>query len=222
MMIHSDSIARFCALIVLTFPASALSQAIPGDLLNCKNIAADADRLACFDLGMAKDRTVATVAPTAAPATPEQPKSKWYARKDTSAMTDDTNHFVTTTSKEYLQCSQYGSSGPVTLWVRCMEDTTAIFISGDCHLASGFQGYGDVTWRTDEDKPTTRSFDTSTDSQALGLWSGGRAIPAVKELFGKERLVVRFTPFSMSPVEATFDIAGLEEAIKPLREECGW
>jgi type VI secretion system protein VasI len=225
-MIPSDSIPRFCAVLLLSTAVPSFAQPIPGDLLNCKNLANDADRLACFDQAMTKDRTqpasTSKVESVAVDEKPEKPKSKWYARKDTSAMTDDTNHFVSTTSIGYHQCSQFGTSGPITLWVRCMEDTTALIISGDCHLASGFDGYGEVTWRTDDDKAVTRSFEASTNNQSLGLWSGGRSIPAVKELFGKERLVVRFTPFSMSPVEATFDITGLEEAIGPLRQECGW
>ena len=137
-------------------------------------------------------------------------------------MTDQMSHFLRVNSIGYVQCSQYGDSGPLTLWVRCHEDTTALIISGDCHLASGFQGYGEVTMRTDDDKATTRSFEASTDNSALGLWTGGRSISVIQSMFGEERLVVRLTPFSMSPIEATFEIAGLEEAVKPLREECGW
>ena len=134
-------------------------------------------------------------------------------------MTDQMSHFLRVNSIGYVQCSQYGDSGPLTLWVRCHEDTTALIISGDCHLASGFQGYGEVTMRTDDDKATTRSFEASTDNSALGLWTGGRSISVIQSMFGKERLVVRLTPFSMSPIEATFEIAGLEEAVKRHREE---
>lgn len=35
-------------------------------------------------------------------------------------------------------------------------------------------------------------------------------------------MIVRFTPFNESPVTAKFNITGLEEAIKPLRDSCGW
>lgn len=209
---------------IVTFSTTPMfAQAIPGDVLNCKNLRVDADRLACYDRAMAEDRTVKieTPAPVAEPA-PEKPKSKWLARRDSSAITDDTNHFLSVQSVGAHQCRQYGNPSSITLMARCLEDTTALLIYGDCHVASGFGGYGEVTWRTDDDKAQSRSFEASTDSQALGLWSGGRSIPAIKELFGKERLVVRFTPFGMSPIEIPFDITGLEEAIAPLREECGW
>jgi type VI secretion system protein VasI len=209
----------------------AQAQELPANLLACTAIPTESVRLICFDREIAAAREARsddTAEPTEVASTaeveaaPAAPVSKWSASVEKSAMTDDTNHFLSTTSTGYHQCGQFGSSGPISLWIRCLEDTTAIIISGNCHLASGFDGYGDVTWRTDDDKPVTRSFDASTDSQALGLWSGRQAIPAIKELFGKERLIVRFTPFGMSPVEATFDIAGLEESIDPLRQECGW
>jgi hypothetical protein len=64
----------------------------------------------------------------------------------------------------------------------------------------------------------TKSSDESNDNEALGLWSGGAAIPFIKELFGATTLLVRATPFNESAVTAELPIAGLEEAIKPLRE----
>lgn len=188
--------------------------------MKCRLATVDAVRLACFD--RVTDPANASKPAQENVSSPAASASAWLALTETSSMTDDTNHFVSVQSESFQQCRQYGNTGPITLTARCLEDTTAIMIHGDCHLASGFSGYGEVTWRTDEDKPTTRQFEASTDSSALGLWSGRQSIPAIKELFGKERLVVRFMPFGMSPVEATFDISGLEEAIGPLREECGW
>jgi len=37
-----------------------------------------------------------------------------------------------------------------------------------------------------------------------------------------ETLYIEATPVNENTVNATFDIAGLSEAIKPLRESCGW
>lgn len=44
----------------------------------------------------------------------------------------------------------------------------------------------------------------------------------IKDMMGKTEMVVRMTPYSESPFTATFQIAGLEKAIEPLRKECGW
>ena len=36
------------------------------------------------------------------------------------------------------------------------------------------------------------------------------------------KLVAQVTPYNESPVTAIFNTAGLENAIKPLREICSW
>ena len=189
------------------------------------------ERLTCFDAWEAKQavETVSTLADETKPAenslvvvVPPPLLKNWAIIKDTSAMTDEETVFVSTQSNESVPCRAYGTASELTLMLRCMEKTTAIFITGDCHVASGFESYGDVTFRVDENKAQTRSFDASTDSAALGIWSGKRAIPLVKELFAGAKLTVRFTPFGMSPVEATFDVTGTELAVTDLRSACSW
>lgn len=64
--------------------------------------------------------------------------------------------------------------------------------------------------------------DASTSNRALGHFSGGKAIPLIKRMLGKEQMLTRFTPFGESAVTANFPIKGVEEAIKPLREACKW
>ena len=101
-----------------------------------------------------------------------------------------------------------------------MENTTSVYITtSGCHLASSeYNDYGHVTYRIDHEPAETRGFSESTDNRALGLWSGGEAIPFIKSMFGRNNLITRFTPFSESPVTARFSIAGLEDAVAPLRE----
>ncbi len=82
--------------------------------------------------------------------------------------------------------------------------------------------HGKITYRVDKLPAQTKRFRESNNHESLGLWSGKSAIPFLKELFGHDRLFVRATPHSESPLEASFDITGLEKAIEPLREACGW
>jgi type VI secretion system protein VasI len=116
----------------------------------------------------------------------------------------------------------FGATDEATLYILCMENRTSLFVVTNCHLASGFQGYGDVEYRIDDKPAKTRAFDASTDNTSLGLWSGGASIPVIKELIEGSALLVRFTPFNHSPVTARFSITGLDEAIKPLRTARGW
>lgn len=108
--------------------------------------------------------------------------------------------------------------------LRCMENkTAAMLITSSCHLTSSrYNDYGDIQYRVDDKPAKTKSFEASTSNDTLGLWEGGKAIPFIKELFGGDKVVMKFTPYGESPRLVTFDISGLDEAIKPLREQCGW
>lgn len=85
---------------------------------------------------------------------------------------------------------------------------------------SSIQGKGRITYRLDTEQAKNRDFVESNNNMALGLWSGSSAIPFIKGMLGHEKLVIRATPFSDSTVTAQYDLSGLNEAIKPLREAC--
>lgn len=59
----------------------------------------------------------------------------------------------------------------------------------------------------------------STDGEALFIPS---AIDQLKKLMGGSILLFEFTPFNSSPQMTTFDINGINDAIKPVREACKW
>ena len=192
---------------VLSFPGVGGAQT-----LTCRSIESDLDRLACYDRESGR-APVADTAPTT---------SAWRARTEKSEMTDQTSVYLSVEALEPVSCSFTGSEKP-TLIVRCLENTTAIFMASACHLVSSeYNRYGDVTYRLDDEPSKTRGFDESTDNKALGLWSGGTSIPFIKAMLGKRELLMRFTPFKGSPQTAKFPIAGLEDVIGPLREACGW
>lgn len=175
----------------------------------CTEIQDAANRVACYD--SAANRPVAT--------TPA-PQSEWIARIETSEMTDQTNVFLRVESENYVSCGFSGRSKPV-LHLRCMENTTAVIITTSCFL-SDIQGYGNVTYRLDDQAAQTKGFSASTNNNALGLWNGSSAIPFIKNMLGHDTILTRFTPFSDSAVSPRFPIAGLNEEIGPLRAACGW
>ena len=179
---------------------------------DCIKISNDLDRLACYDEASGRTPQIKV----------EKSKGSWEAYSTTSKLTDDKNVFVSVDSNETVNCS-FGRGSKVTLMLRCMENTTAIFFSTQCHMTSSkYSDYGDVTYRLDTDKAKTVSMDNSTDNRALGLWSGGTAIPFIKEMFDKSTMVARMTPYNESPFTATFDISNAKDAVKELREACHW
>jgi len=197
----------FALALAIVLPAIASAQS------DCRSIHADLDRLACYDRESGRTSEV----------TPIETESDWRVRREKSEMTDDTDVYMSVDSDAPIVC---GFSGPetATLILRCREKTTSVIISTTgCHMASSdYNDYGEVTYRIDDLPSSAMDFVESTDNRALGLWRGGSAIPFIKALFEHRELLTRFTPFGDSPVTARFQIGGIDEAIAPLREACGW
>ena len=200
---------RLSFLIILT-GLSIAGPATAQDVSHCVGIDDPDTRLSCFD-----DAFVETEVQL------PSPKSDWSVRVDTSALDDSKTVVLTLASKDQF-LSQYGQFKRGTLIIRCKENTTSLYTIWGGHFMSDNRNGGRVDYRVDAKKASTVSMKNSTDHQALGLWSGGQSIPFIKKLVGAERLYIRATPFSQSAVEMSFNITGLEKAIEPLREACGW
>ena len=178
----------------------------------CRSISDDAARLACYDLeNEASKPTIDT----------GNSLGKWQKHSDTSQLTDDKNVFLQLESDDPV-AGRFGGAEPATLIIRCRENTTsAFFVFNDLFMAD-IQGYGTIDYRLDDAPMKKLRANASTDNSALGLWSGGSAIPFIKSMLGKNRLVVRATPFNESAITVSFSISGLDEAVKELRETCHW
>ena len=62
----------------------------------------------------------------------------------------------------------------------------------------------------------------SKDHKKIESLSEDRVIFRIKEMFRKSRLTARVTRQGEKPLAVTFNISGLESAIKPLRKSCNW
>lgn len=179
----------------------------------CISIENDLDRLACYDRESGRTPEKELIIP---------PSGNWQVSKETSKLTDQTSVFLTVESQEVVNCG-WNRGERIRLWVRCVENTTALLFQTNCHMTSSdYSDYGEITYRLDSEKARTVQGNESTNNRSLGLWSGGRSIPIIKQMFGKSVMVVRMTPFGENPFTATFNISGLEEAIEPLRNACHW
>ena len=191
---------------ISTFPVVA-------EIANCVVIDSDLDRLACYDRESGKTPTAEHSAPA----------GKWGVRIQKSDFEDTTDVFMSIASEDPINCGSIRGPEYAHLYVRCSENTTALYITTQCHLTSSeYNDYGDVDVRLDSDRSRTISMNASTSNDSLGLWSGGKSIPFIKSMLGKDEMLTRFTPYAESPVTARFQISGLDEAITPLRESCGW
>lgn len=158
------------------------------------------------------------------PTPPPEPRSPWLVSEEVSPMDDSKNVYLSTRSNETLP-GRYGRSiARPTLYVRCVENTTALVLHMDGHFmaSSEYHTWGHVDMRIDEGQAFTKSMRESTNNRSLGLWNGGNSIPVIRQMFGADQLTMRATPHSESPMTMTFDISDLEEEIAPLREACHW
>jgi len=190
----------------------------------CAAIEADSARLACYDEIHRAPRPEAPVAEAAAapaPAVQVAVPSRWSVRP-TQSQFDDSARVILSVLSERPVRGRFGAPAPATLMIRCEENTSSLFVHFNDLFMSDIQGYGRVDYRVDDRRPESVSMTASDNHQALGLWRGGRSIPFIRGLFGGERLYLRATPFNENRVEMVFPIAGLEEAIAPLRAACNW
>ncbi len=197
--------------LALTCPSGlAVAQ---GDPKECASQKDDAKRLLCYDLIF--KMTTETQPPGDTP-------GAWRMSTDVSKIDDSKSVFLSVEAEETVNCG-WNRGGPITLLVRCKENTTALVFLTGCHMTSStYNDNGHVTIRLDDEKAQTLRMEESTNNRSLGLWSGGRSIPVIKQMFGKKQMIARMRPFNENAFTVTFNISGLEEASKPLRNACGW
>ncbi|WP_377299793.1 type VI secretion system-associated protein TagO [Rhizobium sp. SGZ-381] len=199
----------FCS---VAFLFCGFEGALAAPLDECRAIDSALDRLACFDKVSGRTPEVSSAA---------VPQSDWKVTEEVSKMNDKRVVMVSAESTETIECG-YGRKGKINLVIRCMDDATSLYFVTPCHVASGFGGYGRVDIRAGDQKAGTSDMDASTDNSAIGLWSGGEAIPIIKKIAAEQRLRIRFTPFSENPVFAEFHTAGLNEPLSKVKAACSW
>ncbi len=188
--------------------ASAPAVAGPSE---CAAITADAERLACFDRVFPR--------PVQAPA---GSAGHWRQRTAASSDPGQAGPTVFVDSAERVSC-RLTRPRPVRLIIACLGNVTSVAFETGCFMTSSrYRNYGDVTYRIDGGSPKVAAMAAGNDDRSLGFWSGDVAIPFVRDLLAKSRLTAKMTPFSEDPLQASFDIRGLEKAIAPVRKTCGW
>ena len=180
------------------------------DIARCAATKPDSSKLSCYDR-LAADLKV------------DGPKvdaisgaGKWRVSVETSPIDDSKNAFASLHADNAVQ-KRYDSVTP-TLFLRCKERKLEGYVSyGKFFLGSDSTK---VLTRLDKRPARTSSWGISTDHSAVFI--GGNVVNFVKELLKSESLLVELTPYSESPVLATFDIRGIAEASKALQQLCPW
>lgn len=190
------------------------------DLTNCHGISGDATRLLCYDnmTGYEPEEMdqPAAIAPAEEAIPTEARGAQWRYSEERSALDNRKDVWLSVTSRN-TEGNSIGTPTRAWLWVRCMNNRTNVFI--------GFNRYTsdsqNVRYRFDDGPIQNQWMDPLRGGEGIGIWSGGRAIPFIRQMFGKEELVVAYDTFS-GPVEFVFDVAGLRARVDPLANACEW
>lgn len=231
---HPNSFWISCtAAIGLAIPAAADDAALIGEARKCTAIEGAGLRMTCYDAVFKGDGVAVMPAPppTAVPSPQGEvvdlknetvPGDQWSIIATTSEMTDKPLVIMRLESTNEASCGRYKDPTPITLLLRCEDNTTNVVIGAEQCFFSSHGGNGRVEYRLDSDPPATARMEASNSNEALGLWSGTRAIPFIKAMFGKTDLLVEMTPFNENSLRVEFDISGTENAVEQLRAACGW
>jgi type VI secretion system protein VasI len=146
---------------------------------------------------------------------------KWRVTRQVSKIDDSPEVFVAVEAIDPVPGPE-GRTSTGILMISCREGNTDVFLNFGEQTMAQRAASAMVTTRVDNNRARRIAMRPSRDRKALGLWSGRRAIPFARDMLGASRLFVRALPPDEAAVDMEFEIAGLDAAIKPLRDACEW
>ena len=193
---------------LLFFSVGSFASDVPGKAIaKCAVIEGDLARLDCFDQ-LAKAHKLN--GPQSQPVNVTD-TGGWVVSQDQNPVDDSKTVILINRAKSGV--GRYGD--PVTLLIRCKSNSTDLFVNWNTYLGSEIS----VLSRVGAEKAESEEWDLSTDKKAT---FHPAPIPFIKSILTNEKLVLQTTPYNENPITAVFDTRGLNNAIKPLREVCGW
>jgi type VI secretion system protein VasI len=149
-------------------------------------------------------------------AVPTNITGKWETTTETSSMDDSQTVVLKLAAESFIQ-GWLDKFLPVLI-IRCKEHKIEVYI----HIGTQSEvEYGSdlstVRVRLDANPALTIKMSHSTDGNALFFPEPEKM---VSTLNGRETMLFEFTPFNAPPDETSFNLRGISEAIKPLRDAC--
>jgi len=169
-----------------------------------------------------KRKLIAATAMAAALSASSMAVLAWEVKIETSPMDDSTNVWLSVEADEPALSAAPGPYHTPALNITCREGVTDMSVWFGGHDMADYQEYP-VTYRVgNETAQQTTRFELDTSEEHLGLWGGRYTTEFVKALMGHDRFVIEALASGGEILRVVFDITGLEQAIIPLRESCGW
>ncbi|MEM9469365.1 MAG: type VI secretion system-associated protein TagO [Pseudomonadota bacterium] len=150
------------------------------------------------------------IAPSAAKFTGE-----WKTQKYRSEVDDSQNVIIQLDANAPFE-NDLGKSVMPSLFIRCQENKTDMGVNFETFLGMDSMP---VLHRIESDEAKTTQWMVTTNHLAVLAPS---PIKLIREMMHKERLLVKLTPHGANSVSTHFYINGLQNAIKPVQNACGW
>ena len=197
-----------CLLFVLQTPVEAAT--IEEVLAHCRAQVEADERLACFD-ELARAVAEGEVLPTL----PSSGTGRWKVSQEVSPIDDSRNVYMRLEAEDVsAEDVSY-----VALMVRCMEGKIDVLLYFDPHLSVEYGITIEVLSRFDRHPAQKNRWGLSTNSKVI--LAPHSAFWALK-IERAQKLFVRLTPSEESTISAIFDLTSTAEAMRPLRESCGF
>ena len=162
-----------------------------------------------------KDEQITLLQNISTPAQEIANTGNWATRSEVSPIDDSTNVTIGMEAWESFR-NDYGQMITPVLLIRCKENTTDVIVQWGTYLGIDETA---VIMRLGKDKAKERSWTISTNYEAVFAPS---PINLTKEMMKHNSILLNVTPHGSNPVTAEFDLIGLQDAVKPLKEACGW
>ena len=143
----------------------------------------------------------------------------WWAIKTERAAVDDSLQITAVNYSAYEPSNFMGFTG---LIARCVEGETALIFVQDDFLMSDFRrNTFDITLRVDETPAQQTRWNGLTSNKGAGLF-GAEAENFIRTIYDAKRLFIRLTENNGQNHDATFELAGSQEAFEDVAGACGW
>lgn len=210
-------LAKIIPLAILSYASHVYAQDTQNPMASeCRSLKDNIQRLQCYDLMSKNDASKEKELEGLQSGLPDGDVGGWKIEKMQSQIDDSWNVFVSLASTNTIR-TPYGEYLNPSLYAVCREAKTELFVSWGVFLGTD---QARMIQRIDADKATQKMYTISTDNKSV--FYRANAIPTIKKLMDSKKLYLQIVPYSENAIDATFDLSGLSEAIKPLRHACKW
>ncbi|WP_196259226.1 type VI secretion system-associated protein TagO [Pelagibacterium limicola] len=182
----------------------------------CALIGPATERLACYDSLFRSDEFTGEGEED----TPQQ--GMWASGVEVSQIEGTERPFATLQSEQLIPALPRGRA-PARMTIMCLDGTTVVqFGFAGYPLGTPTSNSGILTIQFDRLPGRSQSLQLSADRTALGFFSTNDAMNFLDQLLQAQRLLVRAQPQGQRSATVSFQLEGIEQALVPVREACGW